>query len=183
MKFLLSLGLALVISLPLIAQQRAGRDPLTAEESDKLRDTAMQPNKRLKLYVAFARARIASMDQVLADPKAKNGPQQMHDLLQDFATLADEIADNVDTFSGQQWDIRKSLKLVIEADSEFQLRLRKLSDLAKDPKTEADAEAYKFVLRDASESLANNADDARKTMQEQNALAKEKKLKKEDDSQ
>ena len=40
---------------------------------------------------------------------------------------------------------------------------------------------YKFVLQDATESLNNGADDARKTMQEQNALAKEKKLKKPDE--
>jgi hypothetical protein len=36
------------------------------------------------------------------------------------------------------------------------------------------------VLRDARESLNNGADDARHAMQEQNVLAKDKKLKKEE---
>jgi hypothetical protein len=153
-----------------------GRDPLAPAEADKLRDTAMQPNLRLKLYVEFARARMTSIDQLLADPKVKNKSEQLHDLLEDFSTLIDEIADNVEMFHDQHWDIRKSLKLVIEGDSEFQLKLRTLAE-----STSADAESYKFVVKDALESLNTNADDARHAMQEQNALAKDKKLKKEED--
>lgn len=157
-------------------------DPLNPVEADQLRDTAMQPNKRLKLYVEFARARMTSIEQVIADPKAKNRAGQLHDLLSDFSVLIDEIADNVDTYNEQQWDIRKSLKLVIEGEAEFQLKLRKLSEAADDPKTADQAEPYKFVLQDAMESLNSGADDARRAMQEQNTLAKDKKLKKEDDS-
>ena len=179
MKLWLAPILALVIAAPLAAQRRIGHDPLNAVETDKLRDTAQEPNERLKLYVGFARARLTSIDQLLADPKAKDRTTQLHDLLADFATLADEIADNVDTYHGEHWDIRKSLKLVIEGDSEFQVKLKQLNQTFNGPTAPPDAEQYKFVLQDALESLNNNADDARKIMQEQNALAKEKKLKKE----
>lgn len=178
MKVALLCILGLAFAVPVVAQHRMGHDPLTPEEADKLRDTAMEPNLRLKLYVGFARARMASIDQLLADPKAQNKPAQLHDLLEDFSILIDEISDNIDVFHGQHWDIRKSLKLVIEGDNEFQLKLRKLSE-----STPGDAETYKFVLKDAIESLNSNADDARHAMQEQGALAKEKKLKKEDDAQ
>jgi len=34
-------------------------DPLTPAEIDQLRDTAQEPDQRLKLYVKFARARLA----------------------------------------------------------------------------------------------------------------------------
>lgn len=163
------------------AQRRIGHDPLNADEADKLRDTAQLPNKRLKLYVDFAKARLTKIDQLLADPKAKDRGSQIHDLLADFAVLEDEIGDNLETFHGQQYDIRKSLKLVIEGDEQFQLELRKLSQAADDPKHTDEAEKYKFALNDAIESLKNNADDARHTVQEQNALAKNQKLHKEED--
>ncbi len=182
MRFLLvCLGAALLLAPPIAAQNRPGHDPLNPAEVDQLRDTAVEPNQRLKLYVGFARARMTSIDQLLADPKAKDRAGQLHDLLQDFATLSDEIADNVEMYNTQHWDIRKSLKLVIEGDSEFQLKLRRLSQQSEDPKLAADADQYKFVLRDAIESLNNNADDARHAMQEQSELAKNNKLKKEEE--
>jgi regulator of replication initiation timing len=181
MKLILNCLVLFALVVPLAAQHHIGRDPLAPEESDKLRDTAMEPNKRLKLYVDFARARMTSVDQVIADPKAKDKSAKLHDLLEDFSTLIDEISDNVEMFHGQHWDIRKGLKIVIEGDSEFQLKLRKLAESEADPKVTDDTEPYKFVLKDAIESLNNNAGDARHTMQEQNALAKDKKLKKEED--
>jgi regulator of replication initiation timing len=180
MKVTLVCLLLLAFATQLTAQHRLGRDPLSPEETDKLRDTAVEPNKRLKLYVEFARARVTSMEQVAADPKAKDNPKQMHDLLEDFSILIDEISDNVDMFHGQHWDIRKALKLVIEGETEFQLKLRKLSEPSGNPPAADQTDAYKFVLRDALESLNNGADDARHAMQEQNALAKDKKLKKEE---
>ena len=129
MKSILALAfVTLLVVSPAAAQNnKVGHDPLTPAEVDQLRDTAVEPNQRLKLYVQFARVRMTSIDQLLADPKAKDRAGQLHDLLQDFATLSDEIADNVDMYHTQHWDIRKSLKLVIEGDSEFQLKLRKLS--------------------------------------------------------
>jgi hypothetical protein len=180
MKLWLACILALALASPLLAQRRIGHDPLNPVETDQLRDTAQEPNRRLKLYVGFARARLTSIDQVLADPKAKDRAKQLHDLLEDFAALADEIADNVDTYHGEHWDMRKSLKLVIEGDSEFQVKLKQLSQTLTGPDAPPDVDQYKFVLQDALESLNNNAGDARKIMQEQNVLAKEKKLKKED---
>jgi hypothetical protein len=181
MRGIVTCVLAVMIAAPLLGgQRRLGHDPLTPGEVDQLRDTAVEPNHRIKLYVEFARRRMTSVDQVIADPKAKDRGAQLHDLLQDFATLMDEIGDNLDMYNEQQWDVRKSLKLVIEGDSEFQLKLRKLADLNNDPKLSAEADQYKFVLQDAQESLNNNADDARHIMQDQNELAKNKKLKKED---
>ena len=158
--------------------QRKGHDPLNDVEADKLRDTAMLPNKRLKLYVEFAQARMTQIDQLLGDPKAKDRGAQLHDLLADFSTLVDEIGDNVETFHSQHWDIRKSLKLVIEGDSEFQLELRKLSQAANS--NDPDTDQFKFALKDAIESVNANADDTRHVVQEQNALAKDQKLQKEE---
>ncbi len=53
-------ALALLLLLPLRAERK--RDVLTAPEVDQLRDTAMEPDLRLKLYVTFARARLTSLE-------------------------------------------------------------------------------------------------------------------------
>ena len=149
------------------------RDPLNEKEIDEMREAADYPDKRLSLMVSFSRARMASIEQQRADPtSAKDRPMQIHDLLQDFATLLDEIDDNIDMYGSHKTDMRKGLKLVIEADNEWQLRLRKLKE--QSPPEELDQ--YSFVLTNAIEAVKDTGDSARKELQDQNELAKSKKL-------
>ena len=70
-------ALALLLLSPLQAQRK--RDPLTAPEIDQLRDTAMDPDLRLKLYVTFARARLVSLEQARSDPKTTDRGLVTHD--------------------------------------------------------------------------------------------------------
>jgi len=151
------------------------RDPLNDKEIDEMREAADDPNKRLELMVTFARARITAIDQLQADTKnARNRPAQIHDLLQDFTALLDETEDNIEVYSSHKTDMRKGLKLLIEATSEWQLKLRTLKE--KSPPEEL--EQYSFVLANAVDAVKDSAEDARKTLQEQNELAKDKKLNK-----
>lgn len=157
-----------------IPQQRS-RDPLTDKEVDEMRETADFPNKRVEAMVKFARARMASIEQLRGDAKvASDRPRQIHDLLEDFLTLIDETGDNLDMYASHKADVRKGLKLLIEADSEWQLKLRQL----KEQSPPEELEQYSFVLTNASEAVKETADSARQTLQEQNELAKEKKLNK-----
>lgn len=160
------------------AQQK--RDPLTEPEVDQLRETAQEPDKRLRLMVKFARARMLAIDQLRSDPKLAQGRgEKIHDLLEDFMNLVDEIDDNVDNYSGKQSDIRKSLKDVVEADTEFQLKLRTLKDAAKnDPKIADEVKDYDFVLDNTLEAVNQSVDNARKTLDEQNEEFAKKNKKK-----
>ena len=90
---------------------------LTPAEADQLRDTAMEPDQRLKLFVKFTRARLASLEQMRSDPKGTNRGKQTHDQLEEFLALYDELNDNVDTYTGRKNDIRKPLKAVIAGRS------------------------------------------------------------------
>src|SRR5512133_3958595 len=102
------------------------RDPLTQPEIDKIRDTSWEPRLRLPLYVDFARARLVKLEQVRIDPKATDRLKQTHDLLSDFQSIYDELNDNIDTYVDRHDDIRKPMKTVIDADAEFQAKLRAL---------------------------------------------------------
>ena len=157
-----------------MADGQRHRDPLTGPEIDQIRDASWEPRQRLTLYVQFARTRLVKMEQVRADPKAKNRAQQTHDLLDDFQLLYDELNDNIDTYVDRKDDIRKPLKLIIEADTEFQAKLLALRDAAGVSREEAST--YQFVLTNALETVDTSADDHRKLLEDQEEAAKHKKL-------
>jgi hypothetical protein len=149
------------------------RDPLNEKEIDEMRESADWPDKRLELMVQFARARMAAIDQLRADGKsAKDRPMQIHDLLEDFSSLLDEIDDNVDMYASHKADMRKGLMLLLEATSEWQLKLRRLKE--QSPPEELDQ--YSFVLANATDAVSDSGDGARDELKEQNELAKQKKL-------
>ena len=75
-------------------------------------------------------------------------------------------------YGSHKTDMRKGLKFVIEADSEWQLQLRQL----KEQSPPEEVEQYSFVLTNASEAAKDSGDSARQALQEQNKLAADKKL-------
>jgi hypothetical protein len=175
MRSLVLIAVLIVTSAPLWSQIH-DRDPLTDAEADQLRETAIEPEKRLKLMVEFTKARMTSLEQVRTDPKAKDRGKRMHDLLEDISTLVDEIDDNVDDYNERSADLRKPLKQVVEMDSDFQTKLHELKNTENDPKNIDEASDYKFALDDAIESIDQSATANRKLLDEQNVkFAKKKK--------
>ena len=153
------------------AQRR--RDPLNPVEQDQLRDAAQEPSERLKLYIEFSRTRLTSLEQMRADPKVTDRAQQTRDRLQDFLDVYDELNDNVDTFVQRKADLRKPLKTLIEADTEFQARLRALKSSADANKDEA--KQYDFLLTSVLETIDSSAQDHRQLLSEQEEAFKHKK--------
>lgn len=164
--------LLFALSFPLAAQRR--RDPLTQPEIDKIRDASWEPRQRLTLYVQFARDRLVKLEEMRNDSKTTNRPQKTHDLLDDFQLLYDELNDNIDTYVDRKDDIRKPLKLIVDADNEFQAKLRALKDAA-DVKPE-ESRQYEFVLTNALDTLDTSAEEHKKLMADQEDAAKHKKL-------
>ncbi|MGA7907232.1 MAG: hypothetical protein WCA16_07470 [Candidatus Sulfotelmatobacter sp.] len=167
-----ALSVLFALCTPGMAQRH--RDPLTQPEIDQIRDASWEPQQRLTLYLKFARARLVALEQMRSDPKTKDRPQQTHDLLDDFLLIYDELNDNVDTYIDRKDDIRKPLKLVIDADTEFQAKLRALKDAADVPAEET--QRYEFVLSDALDTVDSAAEDHHKLLIEQEEAAKHKKL-------
>lgn len=167
------LGFVLTVAVSLPAQHR--RDPLSQPEIDQLRDAMLDPDQRLKLYVKFARDRMTKLEQMRADPKTTNRAAQTHDILADFLSVYDELNDNVDMYVERKDDIRKPLKVVIDADTEFQAQLRAIKDSANTDA--AEAKQYEFLLTNAIETVDTSADDHRKTVAEVDEYMKTKKKK------
>ncbi len=149
------------------------RDPLNEKEVDEMRESADWPDKRLELMVKFARARMAAIDQLQADGKtAKDRPMQIHDLLEDFTSLLDEIDDNVDMYASHKADMRKGLTLLMEANSEWQLKLRRLKE--QSPPEELDQ--YSFVLANATDAVSDSGDEPARNCRNRTNWPRQKKL-------
>jgi hypothetical protein len=163
-----------VLLLACSAWAQSQRDPLNQAEIDQLRDTAQEPIPRLILYVKFARLRLDAVEQARTDLKVTNRGQEIHDRLGDFLDVYDELDDNVETYADRKDDIRKALAKVIEADTEFQAKLRALKDSATAPKDQA--QQYAFVLQSAIEAVDDGVQDHRQLASEQEEAAKHKRL-------
>ncbi len=157
--------------VPTAAQRR--HDPLTPLEIDQLRDAAQDADIRLKLYVTFARARLDALDKARAEAKPTDRGQITHDRLQDFLDLYDELDDNVNTFADRKADLRKVLKVVLEADNEFQAKLRALKQAATASPEEI--KQYDFLLANALDTLDSAVQDHRQLLSEQEEAFKHKK--------
>lgn len=178
-----------IILLLLLLSVAAGakkRDPLTEEESDQLRTVALEPYNRIKLMIKFAEARLLSVDKVRVDPKAgADRGKQIHDLLEDFTSLMDEINDNLDQYEARTLDkdqvkqYHKGLKELVEASDRFDLKLKTLQSVAQtDPETRKELPDFRFVLQDAQDAIKSTADMAREYMEtthQQKGSAPEKK--------
>ena len=163
-----------LLALSALASAQRHRDPFTQQEIDQIRDASWEPQQRLKLYVQFARDRLVKLEEMRNDPKTKDRPGQTHDMLDDFLLIYDELNDNLDTYVDRKDDIRKPLKTVIEADTEFQAKLRALKDAADVSLTES--KVYEFVLSNAVDTLDTSVEDHRKLLVDQEDAAKRKKL-------
>ena len=160
-------------AIPSVAQKH---DPLTEVESDQIRELSQEPDKRIRLMLKFVQARLATIDQMEGDARLAAGRgKQVHDLLEDFTSLIDELDDNIDDYTEKKSDIRKSLKDVIEANTSFQLKLRTLKEQKASSKEFSE---YSFVLLNATEAVNSSLDNARQASQELETALKDEKKKK-----
>ena len=169
MRALLVLALA---ALPLAAQ----RDFLTTDEADQVRETAQDPNARLKLYVHFAKQRMDLVKTMLA--KDKPGRSALiHDALEDYSRIIDAMDDVVDEASKHQadLDLKVGMMAVKSGETEMLAQLEKIRDSS--PK---DVARYDFALKQAIDTTSDSLELANQDLGKRAASveAKEQKEKK-----
>jgi hypothetical protein len=132
-------------------------DPLTDEEVQEIRDNAIHPDERIRLYMKFIAERLDAVRQVASKHASPNEKLQVHDKLDEFTHLCDELQDNLDTYDSAHADIRKSLKDLVPASAKW-------ADIVKtlppDPR-------YEFSQKTAVEAAQSAADQARQMATEQ----------------
>ncbi|MFZ3212391.1 MAG: hypothetical protein WA188_12840 [Terriglobales bacterium] len=169
-------SLALCLAAVAASAQVHRRDPLTSPETDALREASMEPDQKLPLYLKYARARLASIEQLRSDPHAAQGRgRKVHDLLADFKVIMDEMDRNVDSFADQKLNFPKALKAIIQADGEFQTKLQTLKEADKEPAAAGEAKEYEFALLDAIDAVDGDLENARDLLPQQEKAAAEAK--------
>lgn len=159
----------LLLLLVSAAVSERRRDPLTEAETDQLREVAQEPGKRLKLYIKFTEARLTAIDEARSDPKQTQGRgRKIHDLLEDFTTLVDEVNDNLDTYQGRpltkadRKEFHKGLKEVIQANEKFDAKLKELQSVSEsDSQARVEFQDYRFALQDAQDAVKSSLGIAR----------------------
>jgi hypothetical protein len=140
------LAIVLVCAACGFAQER---DFLTADEVDQIRD-AQEPNARLKLYLEFARQRLALLQQFLS--KEKPGRSALiHDTIEDYTHIIEAIDTVADDALVRKLPLDAGMKEVAAAEGEMLATLQKIEDAA--PK---DLARYDFVLKNAIDTTSDS---------------------------
>jgi hypothetical protein len=163
------LAIMLVCAAGGFAQER---DFLTADEVDQIREV-QEPNARLKLYILFARTRLALLQQFMS--KEKPGRSALiHDTLEDYTRIIEAIDTVADDALVRKVSLDVGMKEVAAAEGEMLSTLQKIEDAA--PK---DLARYEFVLKNAIDTTTDSKELSEEDLHKRagDVIAEEKKEK------
>lgn len=135
------------------------QDPLSEDEIQAIRDNAIHPNERIKLYMKFIEERLTSIRDLVGNADAAHRKAQIRDKLEEFTHLCDELQDNLDTYDSAHADIRKALKELVAASAKWP---EEIKAAGTDP-------SYDFSAKTAQEAAQSAADEAKQLAIEQEA--------------
>ena len=157
-------GVWLVLAFaPAFAQSR--KDPLTEQQAEAVREAGDQPLERVKLFVGYVDDRAKDIHTINADPIAQNKTARIHNLLDEFTRLSDDLQDNMDQYDEQHADLRKVLKEIIAKTDEW-------AKVLTEPKPSAQ---YDFVRKTAIDSNQSAHETAVKMLDDEEKYIAEKK--------
>lgn len=110
-------ALILLAIAPAFAQSK--KDPLTDQQIEDVREAGDQPLQRIKLFVGYVDDRAKGIHTLNLDPIAQNKNVRLHNLMEEFTRLSDELQDNMDNFDQQHADLRKVLKEIVDKTGEW----------------------------------------------------------------
>jgi hypothetical protein len=139
------------------AQER--ENALSDAEIEKLRDTAYYPPDRITAFIDFLDLRTKRIDKLTAGKRQPGREEDIHDLMEQFTSIADDLDDNLEDYSQHHRDIRKVLPKLVAASERWGTAL----------KTPPEHESYNVARKLALETLADIHEAATKMIDEQKA--------------
>ncbi len=119
-------------------------------EVETLRDAAYIPSDRILAYERILDTRMKRLEDLLAKRRHVGREQDVHDILDQFATITDEFADNLDDYRKRHRDVRKMLPKLIQATERWSTALQ----------APPEDDTYKIVRKLALDNLKDLRDEA-----------------------
>jgi chromosome segregation ATPase len=127
------------------AHAQAADGEMSEAEVESLRDAAYVPQDRIRAYEKILDTREKRIEELLAKPRHADFALDMHDAIEQFSGIADELNDNLDEYNSRHRDVRKVLPKLIDATQRWSTALRAAGD----------NDAYKIVQRSALDALTD----------------------------
>ena len=128
-------------------------------EIDKLREAAISPPDRIMLFVDFLNDRMIRISKLSTGPRKPGREEDIHELMGQFASILDDLSDNLDDYNRRHRDLRKVLPKLVTASEAWGTGL----------KTPPENQEYSVSRKLAQESLADVHETAVKMIDEQKA--------------
>lgn len=136
------------------------REPaLSDNEVEILREKAPVPPERVQAFIQFLDDRTKAMDKLLAGRRKPGREEDLHDLMEQFSSIANDLEDNLEEYGKRHKDVRKSLPKLLAAADRWATALR----------TAADDQAYNVSRKLALEAVADVKQSANEMVTEQKA--------------
>ena len=132
---------------------------LSDREVEQLREAAYTPNDRIAVFIKFLDTRSKTIEDLLAKPRRPGREDDLHDLFEQFNSIADELNDNLDDYGPRHRDIRKQLPKLVEATDRWSTALRSAPD----------SESYNLARKLALESVRDVHQEATRLVEDQRA--------------
>lgn len=139
------------------AHAQRSKDPLTPDQEEQVRAVTDQPNERVKLYIKFIEDRTDAIHHAVLHPVIQHPGVAIHDRMEEFTRLVDELEDNLDAYDESHSDVRKSLKFLLD-------RIAKWQSVLQEPPGSPD---YDFARKTALDAVENTRQAATELLKSQ----------------
>ena len=159
----LLLAASLLLTPALLHAQRNHESALSEAEIEALRDSAYVANDRVLTFIKFLDARTASIQTLATKLRQPGREEDLHNLFEQFTSIADELDDNLDDLGPRHRDIRKALPKLVAATERWATAL----------KTPAENEAYAVSRKLALEAIRDIREAAGELLEQQKTWFKD----------
>ena len=125
---LAALLVVLVLGAYFAHGQARDSNTLSEAEVEQLRDSAYVPADRVSVFLKLLDARVKTIQDLITKPRRPGREEDLHDLLEQFTAISDELNDNLDDYDTRHRDIRKPLPKLLDASERWASSLRSIPD-------------------------------------------------------